>query len=71
VEVVRQVLAQLKPMNGSSRLGYSESEAAALLGIPRHSLRDCRLRGEIHATKVGKRLIYQRSELDRLLRGEP
>jgi hypothetical protein len=69
-EVVRTVLAELKRANGSSRLAYTEAEAAALLGVPRHSLRDCRLRGEIHATKVGKRLIYARSELQRLVKGE-
>ena len=37
-----------KPLSTlGDRLGYPEAEAAALLGIERHVLRDCRLRGEI------------------------
>ena len=53
-----------------NRLGYPEAEAAALLGVARHTLRDCRLRGEIAARLVGKRMVYSRDELVRFLRGE-
>ncbi len=52
-------------LNG--RLGYTEPEAAALIGVQPHVLRDCRLRGEISAKKVGKRYIYGRSALEELL----
>lgn len=50
-----------------NRLAYIEPEAAALLGIAPHVLRDCRLRGEISATKAGKRLLYERGEILRFL----
>lgn len=45
------------------RLGYTEPEAASLLSVPPHVLRDCRLRGEISARKVGRCYIYSRREL--------
>jgi hypothetical protein len=49
------------------RLGYPEAEAAALLGVERHTLRDCRLRGEIHGKKIGKRIVYSRDALVKFL----
>lgn len=49
------------------RLGYTEAEAAALLGVRPHVLRDCRRRGEIQASKCGSKIIYQRAELLRFL----
>lgn len=49
------------------RLAYREAEAAALIGIPAHSLRDARLRGEIAASRVGSRVLYTRAELLRYL----
>jgi hypothetical protein len=64
--VVQEMLttaAAIKP----DRIGYSEREAAELIGLPRHVLRDCRLRGEIHARKVGKQFIYAADELRRWL----
>jgi len=51
-----------------SRLAYSEPEAAALLGIKSHVLRDARLRGEIAGSRVGKRVLYERSQLIKFLR---
>lgn len=50
------------------RLGFTEPEAAALLGVQAHVLRDARRRGEIHARLCGKRYLYARSELLRFLR---
>ncbi len=50
------------------RLAYSEAEAAALLGIQRHVLRDARLRGEITGSRVGKGIRYERDELLQFLR---
>lgn len=49
------------------RIAYTEPEAAALLGVATHVLRDCRLRGEILASRCGKRIVYQRSDLLRML----
>ncbi len=45
------------------KLAYTEAEAAALLGIERHVLRDARLRGELAGSRVGKRILYERQEL--------
>ena len=50
------------------RLAYLEPEAAAILGIRAHQLRDARRRGEIVATKVGGRIAYERAELLNYLR---
>jgi len=50
------------------RLGYSEVEAAELIGVERHVLRDCRLRGEVAAKLVGKKYIYARAEIERFLK---
>lgn len=56
------------PRNVSAeRLAYPEAEAAMLLGVARHVLRDARLRGEIKATRIGKRIVYARDELLRFL----
>lgn len=52
---------------GTDRLGYSEAEAARSLGMPKHRLRDARLRGEITGRRVGKAVYYARDELVRFL----
>lgn len=54
----------------SSRLAYAEPEAAALIGVQRHVLRDARLRQEIEGSKVGKRIVYTRDELLRFLQSQ-
>lgn len=46
------------------RLAYSEAEAAELLGLHQHQLRDERNRGRIGASMiVGKRIRYSRQDL--------
>jgi len=47
----------------NGRLAFTEPEAAVLLGVKPHVLRDCRLRGEILGAKVGSRNVYTRSDL--------
>ncbi len=64
-EVLAQAEADRAKLNG--RLGYSEAEASGLLGVPRHVLRDCRLRQEITARKVGRKFIYSRDALMKFL----
>lgn len=64
-ETIAKIEANQAKLNG--RLAYSEPEAAALIGVQQHVLRDCRLRGEIQASKAGKRWLYQRDELLRFL----
>lgn len=68
-EAVRTTLAELQAQEAklASRLGYPESEAAGLLGIPRHVLRDARLRGEITGRLIGKKIVYSRDVLQRFL----
>lgn len=67
---VAEVLSQLEADEGrlGDRLAYPEPEAAALLGVAPHILRDCRRRGEISATLCGKRYLYEKAELLRFLR---
>jgi hypothetical protein len=69
-EIVREVVEQGTRL-GNERLAYSESEAAALLGLNVHQLRDERLRGRIASSAiVGKRIRYLREDLlDYLQRG--
>ncbi len=46
-----------------ARIAYSEEEAAALLGVPRTTLRDERLRGRVDASRVGRQIRYTRENL--------
>jgi hypothetical protein len=69
-EAVRETIQQIQADDakiGTGRLGYTEPEAAAALGVPTHVLRDCRLRHEISARKVGCRYVYARESLARFL----
>jgi hypothetical protein len=66
--VVDQTLAQFEadrrqlPENG--RLAYTEEEAARMLGLETHQLRDERRRGRISASSiVGRRIRYTRDDL--------
>lgn len=63
--VVTTVLAQREAdgMKFGGRLAYTEAEAAALIGVRPHVLRDCRLRGEIEGARIGKRVMYSREQL--------
>jgi excisionase family DNA binding protein len=45
------------------RLAFTEPEAAVLLGVKPHVLRDCRRRGELQGAKVGSRILYTRDDL--------
>ncbi len=68
--VVAKVLAQREANDTrfGNRLAYTEPEAAALIGVRPHILRDCRLRGEIEASKIGKRIMYSREQLLALMK---
>jgi hypothetical protein len=63
--ITRAVAAALdiNPKLSKNRLAYSEPEAASILGVNPHVIRDARLRGEIRATRVGGRLAYTRDDL--------
>lgn len=58
---MERIQADRAKVNG--RLGYTEPEAAGLAGIAPHALRDARLRGELVASRIGKRMIYDPNEL--------
>ena len=47
----------------NGRLAFTEPEAAILLGVKPHVLRDCRRRGELQGAKVGSRIVYTRAGL--------
>lgn len=49
------------------RLAFTESEAAAVIGVRPHVLRDARRRGELQGVRVGKRILIEREELNRFL----
>lgn len=67
--VVTRVLDQRQADDAKlgNRLAYTEPEAAALLGMPAHVLRDARLRGEVVGSRIGKRIFYSRDQLLKLL----
>src|SRR5262245_18486101 len=68
-QAVEETLRRLEEARSSApdrrdRLAYPEAEAAALLGLAQHVLRDERRRGRIAATKVvGGRVRYTRQDL--------
>jgi hypothetical protein len=68
-EALRQLEAERQQVNGDV-LAYGEPEAARLLGLEEHVLRDERRRGRIVASKiVGRRIRYMRSDLVTYLAG--
>ncbi len=60
-ETVAKLEAEHSKFNG--RIAYTEPEAAALLGVQAHVLRDLRRMGEIEASRLGKRIVYMRADL--------
>lgn len=64
-QVVAEVLAD-RPRS-AERLAWTEAEAAELLGLARHQLRDRRLEGRVRPAKVGKSYLYSRQDLEQLL----
>jgi hypothetical protein len=66
-ESVSKVLAVIATLPADNRLAYTESEAAQMLGVADHVLRDVRLRGEIRGKKVGKRWMYPKDTLIQFL----
>lgn len=64
-EVVQQTLEAVDTHSG--RLAYPEKEAAELLGMAPHQLRDRRLEGQVQAAKVGRTWYYTRRQLNQLL----
>lgn len=67
-EVVRQTVAECHGLfaGDTARLAWREDEAAALIGMQPHQLRDRRLEGLVLATKIGRSWYYCREELMKL-----
>jgi excisionase family DNA binding protein len=66
VEIVEQVVARLEAARAQipERLAFSEAEAARLLGLGRHQLREERRRGRISSHRVvGKQVRYAHQDL--------
>ena len=61
------ILDEIKPFDArlKDRIAFSEKEAAELLGVPQHVLRDARYRGEVSAKRLGKKVMYSPHELRR------
>ena len=51
------------------RLAYTEMEAAKLIGVARHVLRDERLRGRVQHGKCGKKIVYSTRQLLEFIEG--
>jgi hypothetical protein len=71
--VVTEVMARLEETRATlpdGRLAYSEEEAAGMLALEPHVLRDERRRGRISASQiVGRRVRYTKADLvDYLMR---
>ena len=60
-EALERMEEERAKFNG--RLAYTEAEAAVLLGVKPHVLRDCRRRGELQGAKVGSKIVYTRTVL--------
>jgi hypothetical protein len=65
-----EVLAERDRLGDTERLGYPEPEAARLLGLAAHQLRDARRRGEITGRRIGRSVVYSRSALLAWLDGD-
>ena len=65
-KIVADTVAELEAGRAQldDKLAYSEPEAARLLGLQSHQLRDARLAGKIQCSKItGRRIRYMREDL--------
>jgi hypothetical protein len=64
--VVARVFSELEQLKKThdGRLAYTEAEAASMLGLKQHQLRDIRLDGKISHTRiVGRQIRYTPQDL--------
>lgn len=61
VEALDHLEAERTKLHG--KLAFPEAEAAMLLGVKPHVLRDCRRRGELQGARVGSKIVYTRADL--------
>jgi hypothetical protein len=69
-ELVRQVVAEVLSAIDwpQGRIALDEQEAAKACGVNRHVLRDLRLSGKLKTKKLGRKVVYCRDDLIRVLR---
>ncbi|MBT6155800.1 MAG: helix-turn-helix domain-containing protein [Planctomycetaceae bacterium] len=65
-EVVTEVMERF---SNDDRISYTEPEAAELIGVKRHVLRDERLKGRVRHGKVGNKIVYTRRQLLEFVEG--
>lgn len=65
--LVRSVVAQTLAELPTDRVAYTIDDAAAAIGIPRNTLRDCVSSGELPAVKRCNRWLIRRDDLLRWL----
>lgn len=67
--VLVEVLAELdmRGLQKGDDAAIPEARAAEMLGVARHQLRDARRRGEITCSRIGKKVVYTKSELTQYL----
>ena len=68
-QVVAEAIAKLQEADARAgdRIAFKEADAAAMLSVGRHVLRDARLRGEVECSRVGNRIVYSRDQLLKFL----
>ena len=69
-QIAAEIICQLETDRAKlgDKLAYSEAEAARLLGLRQHQLRDARLAGTISCSQItGRRIRYTREDLLRYL----
>lgn len=71
-QIIREVVQELNDDREQfgGKLAYPLPEAAALLGVRQHVLRDARGRGELVGRLIGKKIVFSREELVAYARGE-
>ena len=67
--IVRSVVAELADRFDDGRIAYTEVEAAELVGVARHVLREARLRGEVQHGRIGAKIVYTKRQLLAFLEG--
>jgi hypothetical protein len=73
-DIVQEVINQFQEFHAKSgdKLCHTEEEAAILLGLKSHQLRDARLAGKIECCQLtGRRIRYTKEQLLDYLRANP
>ena len=62
--IIETVITEMTDRFGEDgRLAFDETEAAKLIGVARHVLRDERLKGRVKHGNAGRKILYSRKQL--------